>query len=641
MMKTKVFTLILLTAILSLAVVSAASLTITNINVPTSVNHDDGSYQVTFNLVNNGLASDIDWSASAINNGATISFSIDTIGDGSTTTVNEPVTATITYPFSKYLDFVGSISADPIGAGNPIVNTMAPVSIIASPSMTVDDATINPTDTQVTLTIENTGNVNFANVDVVVADITGVDFDDVTIPTLVAGETKDVVVTVTINENSLEVGSNDATVTVTAGTIVATGKVSVDKTYCEAGDIGDLEIDRLKFTNNGMGDKDEWYLTDEIEVEVRVENTHNTDKVKDIIVAWGLYNTETGDFIVDDEENDFNLDDDEKETLTFKFTLDPEDFEEDYSESDFVFYIKAYSDDDGEDVQCVSEIETDITVKKDDNFVLIDNIELTSDTLPCGRELSGSFKAWNVGEEDEEDTFVMIINEELGINEKIIVGDIDVLEDLRRTFSFMVPKDANEKSYFLRFTVYDEDGDVFENNEDDEAVFSKLFNVQGECKDSIAGTGDVLISAVNSPETPEAVAGEQFIIKSTLTNTGDSQKTYSVSVSGNSAWSNLVSIDPQLVVLNAGESKEVSIVLSIDGDASGDKDFTIKASSGDETNEQKVALTIDSGDAEFGAFSEHIRKNWFIYVIVLVNIILIIAIILVIRSMVRPREAYS
>jgi len=112
-------------------------------------------------------------------------------------------------------------------------------------------------------------------------------------------------------------------------------------------------------------------------------------------------------------------------------------------------------------------------------------------------------------------------------------------------------------------------------------------------------------------------------------------------VFGNSAWSNLASIDPQLVILEAGASKEVIITLNIDADAEGDKEFTIRATSDNKETEQRVALTIGTEEPQMDAFSSHIRKNWFIYVIVLINIILIIAIILVIRGMVRPREGYE
>jgi len=643
MIKTKVFTLILMTAILSLAVVSAASLSIpvSSINTPTSVNHDDGSFTITFNLVNNGLASAIDWTSSSINNDATISFSSSYIGDGSSSAVTQTITATVNYPSNKNTNFAGVIVADPTtGSGDSVSFSIPTVVINAESSLSVEDSSVSVADDKAVITIRNTGNVNFGTVLIHVADINGADFEDVSV-SLNAGETKNVNVPVVIDEDNLEVGVNSATVTVSAGSESETAKVTIDKTYCEVGNVGTLEIDRLKFTNNGMGDKDDWYLTDEIEVEVRVQNNDNDDDVDDVVVAWGLYDKALGEFIIDDEESDFNLNDDEKKTITFKFTLDPQDFDEDYSENDFVFYIKAYSDDQGEDLQCNSETE-DITIRKDNHYAIVDNIQFVSETLPCGRELSGDFTVWNIGDSQEDEVFVMVTNSELGINEKIVIGDMDVLEDITKSFSFMIPKDASEKAYYLKFEVYDEDGDIFENDDNEESVTtSNAFNVQGECGGS-SSSGVVLISATNDVETPEAIAGKQFIIKATLTNIGDETTTHTVSVIGNSAWSSLVSIDAPLVILNPGESKDVRIVLDIDDDAEGDKELTIRASSGNNAPvDQKVALTIKGNEPQFDAFSEHVKANWFIYVIVLVNIILIIAIILVIRSMVRPREAYA
>ena len=107
-----------------------------------------------------------------------------------------------------------------------------------------------------------------------------------------------------------------------------------------------------------------------------------------------------------------------------------------------------------------------------------------------------------------------------------------------------------------------------------------------------------------------------------------------MSVSGNSAWSSLKSIDPQTLVLNAGESKTVNILLNIDADAEGEKEFTITSTSGDKTTEQKVLLSLTKSNATSSIIANHLKANWFIYVIVLVNIILIITIIAVVKSMV-------
>ena len=45
----------------------------------------------------------------------------------------------------------------------------------------------------------------------------------------------------------------------------------------------------------------------------------------------------------------------------------------------------------------------------------------------------------------------------------------------------MIPNDATERKYDLIFWVYDEDGDIFENDEDDEAEFEVSFTVEGSC----------------------------------------------------------------------------------------------------------------------------------------------------------------
>ena len=131
-----------------------------------------------------------------------------------------------------------------------------------------------------------------------------------------------------------------------------------------------------------------------------------------------------------------------------------------------------------------------------------------------------------------------------------------------------------------------------------------------------------------------------MVVNSVLKNTGDVKTTYTVSVFGNSEWSSLNSLDPQTFTLTPGESKDVNIVLNVKPDAQGEKEFTIKASYDGQESEQKVALSVISSATQqvpLTPFIENIRANWFIYLIILVNIILIIAIILVIRSMISPR----
>ena len=65
------------------------------------------------------------------------------------------------------------------------------------------------------------------------------------------------------------------------------------------------------------------------------------------------------------------------------------------------------------------------------------------------------------------------------------------------------------------------------------------------------------------------------------------------------------------------------------------KNFEIKASYDDQITEQGIALAIqEKQDIGADKIVEHLKTNWFIYAIVIVNLILIIAIISVVKRMV-------
>jgi len=516
------------------------------------------------------------------------------------------------------------------------------IQINSESSLEVTDPTTLTQSSDSTFTITNTGNTDLTvEVDVdnlkyngneLIFSVDGEGF-------IGAGESEEITITSDIpNDNSLLAGKS-TTIHINAGGIdEITKKLNIETSYCSKGDVGNLEIDRIKFTNLGTyGDRDEWYLLGEIETEIRVKNTGDVD-VDNIIVEWGLYNKDTGEFIFDNEENDFDLKDGDTETLNIKFTLDPNDFNSDFNEDDFVFFVKAYSDDRdlGEDVECNSARES-IKILKDKHFVILSDIVLKTDSLPCNELLEGQFDIWNIGANDEQDVEVVVFNEELGINEKVKIGDLDILEDKKSVpFSLRIPQNAEEKQYEIRFKVLDEDGDVFQNDADDEAEFkSSMFDVSGSCA---GGISDLLITAELDSETPEAIAGKKINVKATLRNRGDKEETYTISVQGNSAWSVLDAIDPQVIIVGAGESKTANVILNVNSDAEGSKEFTIKATTGEgKSTEQRVQVSVTkTPTTQQSDLATHLRENWFIYVIIIVNIILIIAIIMVIRRMVSP-----
>ncbi len=401
--------------------------------------------------------------------------------------------------------------------------------------------------------------------------------------------------------------------------------IAIERDYCEIGEVGDLNIRRVEFDNKGkFGDDDEWYMFEEIEVEIKIENNGDED-IDDVVVEWGLYNKRTKEFIIDDDENDFNLDKDDDETITFSFEIDPDDFEEDDDENDFVFYVKAYSDDEGEENQCVSQIEN-IKIMRDDNFVVIGDIDFP-EIVPCDEPFEVTAEIWNIGDDDEKDIYVIVKNDELSIHEKIQVDDLDIFDDDKISFELTIPEDAEEKTYGLIFEVYDDNNHIFENDDNDEAIFTELFEVSGGCK--IPSSVDIDASLES-----DAVAGKETIVKIILTNTGSEQTTYQILVLDYNDWAELDSIEPNFISIDGGDSSEVIVTLTPNKDSEGDREFTVKTLFDENTDEQRISVPVEASQGFFPSITgfsivENIKDNWFIWLVGLLNVVLVILIVVI------------
>ncbi|MEK6935714.1 MAG: putative S-layer protein [Nanoarchaeota archaeon] len=427
-------------------------------------------------------------------------------------------------------------------------------------------------------------------------------------------------------------------------------KVSLKPSFCSLDNKAKLAISNLEInTLEGYGDDESfWYPLDKVELSFDVENKGAWD-VRDIEIQICVFDTKSksckfdeDDFDLSDDKFDIDYDDNEV-TVTATLDVDPDKLIA--GNTDYTIYIKAEGQTDDSDAgtedekfNCISSLD-DIKIRTDEAFVIFSGITFSEDTLQCESEATLDFEVWNVGDEDlaDDEIFVNVYNKELGINKDVIFSNgIDKMDKVDASISFTIPKNIKETSYKLLLKAYDDDrysdDDAYQNKEDDLSKTDAFFTVKGNCGATI--TSNVLITAELDSTTPEAVPGKQVIVKATVKNLGTSTLTSILSVSGNSAWSSLKSIDPQTLVLNAGESKTVNILLNIDADAEGEKEFTITSTSGDKITEQKVALSLTKSNATSSIIANHLKANWFIYVIVLVNIILIITIIAVVKSMV-------
>ncbi len=443
---------------------------------------------------------------------------------------------------------------------------------------------------------------------------------------------------------------NDSNTSITEDRTLTT---SFMNSFCELGTIDDSNLDlNIEINNLGQGEEDEeWLPLDRIKVQVELENDKNID-LDNVVFELALIEKDSGKNIADDliwlsedeEEIEIgDIDEDEKEEHEFEFKV-PADLGID--ENDYILMIKAYPEDD-EELTCI-DFSNDLSKtyfenikvtreEEDDRMVIIDLDEVDEFIeAPCGATIVLEVDVYNIGDEDQEQTEVNLYNSKLGLDlYEVIREDLDQGDSERIEFTFRLPEDAEEKQYdleIINYYDYDDDDDDYDENSE---TFFVYLRIKGNCQIEIT---EPRITAELDSETPNAVAGEQVIIKATIKNNGDEKTEYTISTIGNSAWSSLVDISPKTITIEAGESEDVEITLDLDSDIEGDKEFIIKATYGEEqqTKEQKVALTITNGtgaNITGSVVADHIRKNGFIYAIVIINIILIIAIISVVRRM--------
>ena len=127
-------------------------------------------------------------------------------------------------------------------------------------------------------------------------------------------------------------------------------------------------------------------------------------------------------------------------------------------------------------------------------------------------------------------------------------------------------------------------------------------------------------------------AGKEMLVKATITNTGKELVNYNLNVVGYDEWASLVNIEPDTVLLCAGDSKEVLITFDVNKDVSGDKLFDIEVLSGDElVKEQAVSVFIEKSGFSFPGITGGVisKDNAYLWGIGILNIILVLVIIFV------------
>lgn len=374
-------------------------------------------------------------------------------------------------------------------------------------------------------------------------------------------------------------------------------------------------------------DEDYWYPLDTVQIDFKVKynGDNSDDEFQDGQLDWALY-TSDGNLISDGDENIKDLKDGKSETITITYKVDPSDL--DVNTEDYVLYASAtgtenYNDKTKTDKDICSSDSKDINIRMDDNFVILDNLQITPNPASCGTEVEITADVWNIGTEDQDDVSVRVFIDELNINQVVDIGSIDSFDNKNLDLKINIPENSQEKSYALKLWIYDSDNDVYVNSEEDNSKFEIPFPVSGSC--SVTPTVGVTASLESV-----ANAGKPLTVKATITNTGTKLQTFNIALTNYNSFASSATLDQNTIAVSAGSSKDVLITLNIDKNISGDQSFNIDVSAGgNKLVSQPVQFTLASGGV--GGITGGIinQSNWYLWGIGALNVILVIIIIIV------------
>ncbi len=199
------------------------------------------------------------------------------------------------------------------------------------------------------------------------------------------------------------------------------------------------------------------------------------------------------------------------------------------------------------------------------------------------------------------------------------------------SFAFAVPRNAQEKTYNIKFAVYDEDGDVYKNDFDDDlSEFMVPLTVKGGC--SVAGASQTTVSA---SLVSGGKAGQDLVVKATVTNTGANSATYTLSSSAHSQWASSYAVQPSTLTLAAWQSGEATYTFKVNKDASGEQTFYMETLSGNQVTRQPVSVTIESAGFLDSITGSAISGSSLVWGLGILNVVLIFVVILVALRVMR------
>lgn len=518
------------------------------------------------------------------------------------------------------------------------VNVSLPATIIvgSTPALTINHVQDLTLSQNGSVTVTNSGNAEIDNIVMSSSGDFAVSLSSSGPFNLLPGQTSQVInISRTGTFNSAKL-TNTVTINASSNSPAVSAQIqySINRPFCINGELGtNLSIDSdVSISNSGEGDDTDWRPLDDITIKATVNNDGSTD-LSSVSIVLGLFDASSGvdrtgrlNFISSgDKKIDLSkVKSGDSKSGTFEFKLPG-----DMPEGNYNIIVKAYSRSTGESNLCAdtSNGPTLVDVSREDTtskFIAFDNVQFAADQVTCGDTATLTFDTVNIGD-DQDKIVVHVFNQALGVDlSQVINQGLNTGDSQSMTFSFPVPQGVSNSNYPIRISSdYDYSSGNY-HQYDTGIISTPNLHVIG-CSGGQNSNGGNGVADVSASLQSDAVAGKELGISATITNLQNHSATFIVNPTGFDSWASLGSVSSKVVTLSPGQSKDVTIKLNVNSDASGSESLTIDATSNGQTTSQDVAVDIAKGSSLGGLFS----GSALIWVIGLVNLVLIILIIVV------------
>ncbi len=263
----------------------------------------------------------------------------------------------------------------------------------------------------------------------------------------------------------------------------------------------------------------------------------------------------------------------------------------------------------------------------DEDAVVIKSAYLNpSNTVMAGRAVSAQVKVENLGTEDYDDVTLIVSVPQLGIRDTETLDELDAEES--ETFEKVVlrfPKDTEPGKYMVEYKVkFDEYESTVKT---DTVVVTPCVSTICQSK-KVADDKKTPTTMVSVPEVKVVTVGEDgSAYPVSISNTADSAKAYTLSVSGIAPWG-VARVDPSsVVIVPAKTTKTAFVYISAHPDAElGQKAFTLTVASEEESKSVHLFASLEAGKEDTSKWSG-LSKTLEIGLIVLIIILILIGLI--------------